>query len=587
MALADTLRGTLRSARRQDPFHLLWRMFTSVRVAIYLLGLVAFGALLGTVIPQIPIPMRGIAAAEAAWVEFQRGRFGPFTTLFYRLGLFNVFETYWFNGLLVLVLVAVAVCTANRFTPTWRSITRPQLRVPDAYFTRARHRARREGAVAPEALITELRRRRYLVRRVVGADVVYLYADRYRWAQLATFVSHLSLILLLAGGLVTRLFGYDRQLYIAEGRTAPVFSVVHPRQMQIEVKKFVENRDDQGRITDFRTSVVLYSRGVAVKEGDITVNGPLKWGGFVFHQVARQVNGAELEVRDRSTGQLLYKEVLDLFQGAPAPRLSIRDAEDRVVFDERLVLTLFGERGPAGGAAALVPLPTEGRSLVVALRPSGRTWRMEIVELGGSVPRMLANLQEGESAEAGGLTFTFAALANAAWAQVSGIPGVRDGAVVMMTTPGRAGLLSAVDGSATLDAGRDDTPSLYITGPITWEPAVAGQGLVALPVGTPVEVGDYQYTFIGRRAFTGLVARRDPGTGFIWVGVTLFIAAVCVTFYFPRRRLWAKVGSDVTLLAGVADRGSRYGEELQRLLDGLPAGRASAGEAAPLGGKIP
>ncbi|MGH2587972.1 MAG: cytochrome c biogenesis protein ResB, partial [Dehalococcoidia bacterium] len=112
---------------------------------------------------------------------------------------------------------------------------------------------------------------------------------------------------------------------------------------------------------------------------------------------------------------------------------------------------------------------------------------------------------------------------------------------------------------------------LVITNPVEWAPAFAGQGMAGLPVGTPVTVGDYEYTFTGRRAFTGLVARRDPGTGLIWVGVTLFIAAVCVTFYFPRRRAWFTVRRDGTLAAGVADRGSRYGEELQRLLDDLPA----------------
>ena len=149
----------------------------------------------------------------------------------------------------------------------------------------------------------------------------------------------------------------------------------------------------------------------------------------------------------------------------------------------------------------------------------------------------------------------------------------RDGAVALMTTPGRAGVLSAVDGGAVRDAGRDDTPSLYITGPVDWEPAVGDQGLVGLEQGSSVEVGEYRYTFTGRRAFTGLVARRDPGTGFIWAAVTLFIAAVCVTFYFPRRRLWAVVRPDATLIAGVADRGSRYCDEVQRLLDDLPAPR--------------
>lgn len=569
MTVADALRDTWRAGRGFDPFYTVWRALTSVRVAIYLLGLVALGALLGTVFPQMPGPMRGNAAARAAWLEFQRGRFGAFTPLLDRLQLFEVFHTAWFNGLLILVLVAVALCTANRITPTWRGITRLQTRAPETYFGRARHRARRDEPVDPDALVAALRRRRYLVRRYEEAGTVYVYGDRNRWAQLATFVSHLSLIVLLAGGIVTKLLGYEMQLLIPEGRTAPVFPVVNDRQMQLEVKSFTEPRDEQGRVLDFRSRVVLYSRGVPVKEGDITVNGPLKWNGFVFHQAARQVNGAELQVRDRKSGQLLYNEVLNLYQGAPSPRLTIRDGQDQVVFDQRLVLPLFGDAGPAGTPAAVIPHPAGGRNLVVVLRPAERRWRMEIAEVGGAAVGVRAFLFQGDAAQIDGFTFSFAGMTDAAWDQVTGIPGVRDGAVALMSNAGATGVRDAALPTTGGDA--NETSSLTIGTPITWQPAFPDQGMVTLPLGKPVQVGDYEYTFTARRAFTGIVARRDPGTWLIWVAVVLLVGALCVTFYFPRRRLWAKVGPAGTLAAGVADRGSRYGEELQRLLDGLPA----------------
>ncbi len=574
MAHVDSLRGSLHRARSFDPLHALWRALTSVRVAIYLLAAVSLAALLGTLIPQVPIPMRGNPAAVAAWVEFQKGGFGPFTAPMERLGLFDVFSTVWFNALLALLLVAVAVCTANRVAPTWRSVARPQTRVADAYFQRARHRARRDAAVDPDALVTALRRRRYHVHRFNDEETVRLYADRFRWTQFATFVSHLSLILLLAGGLVTKLFGYDVQLLVAEGQTAPVFPVANARQIQIEVKKFVEGRDDQGRITDFRSTVVLNDRGVPVKEGEITVNGPLRWNGFIFHQAARQVNGAALDVRERSTGNLVYRETLNLYAAAPRPRLTVHDARGATLFDEWLVLPLFNEAGPTGKPTVVIPHPADGRPLAVTLRALDRVWWMEITEL-GSRPGIWAALSPGQSTEAGGLTFTYAGLGETAWAQVTEVPGVQEGAIAMMASAGVAGVQNAA-APLRRSEGTDDG-TLIITNPLTWGPALPDTALVRLPRDTPVEVGDYTYTFAGRRAFSGIVARRDPGTGFIWVAVTLFIAAVCVTFYFPRRRLWAVVRPDATLVAGVADRGSRYGDELQRLLDGLPA---SAGPAA-------
>ncbi|HLG10370.1 MAG TPA: hypothetical protein VI876_01320, partial [Dehalococcoidia bacterium] len=59
-----------------DPLRLLWRGLVSVRFALGLIGFLALASFAGVVIPQLPIEMRGNPAAEAGWLEFQRGRFG-------------------------------------------------------------------------------------------------------------------------------------------------------------------------------------------------------------------------------------------------------------------------------------------------------------------------------------------------------------------------------------------------------------------------------------------------------------------------------------------------------------------------------
>ena len=59
-----------------DPVRALWRLLTSVRFALMLIGVLAFAALLGVLIPQVPPEMRGNPAAEAAWLNVQEGKFG-------------------------------------------------------------------------------------------------------------------------------------------------------------------------------------------------------------------------------------------------------------------------------------------------------------------------------------------------------------------------------------------------------------------------------------------------------------------------------------------------------------------------------
>jgi cytochrome c biogenesis protein len=74
--------------------------------------------------------------------------------------------------------------------------------------------------------------------------------------------------------------------------------------------------------------------------------------------------------------------------------------------------------------------------------------------------------------------------------------------------------------------------------------------------------------------FTLIIAKNDPGQGFVWTAFALLISGLAITFYLPRRRIWARV-SPAGELAIVA-RSERYVDverEFGRLLDDLVAAR--------------
>ena len=51
-----------------------------------------------------------------------------------------------------------------------------------------------------------------------------------------------------------------------------------------------------------------------------------------------------------------------------------------------------------------------------------------------------------------------------------------------------------------------------------------------------------------------MVIRNDPGQPVIWLAFGLLIVGLVLTFYFPRRRAWARITGDRVELAFVADR---------------------------------
>ncbi len=530
-----------------DPLRFLWQLLTNVKFALLLVGLAVVAGLVGVVVPQVPAPMRGNPAARSAWLELQREDFGAFTGPFDRLGLFDVFHSWWFTGLWAVIIVAVTVCTVSRFLPTWRSVHRPPKAVAGRYFETAHHRAsftHEGGAQAVERLLAK---RRYRVERVKSEEgAEYLFAERFAWSHYGTFLSHLALLLLLVGGLLTVFAGFDRTLVIAETTPpAPVFDEPGPGQLFVRMSDAVRGVDERGNVVDYR-SFLEVRRGDEIVKCTTTVNDPCSAFGYRIHQAAFFDDIGRLRI-NAPDGRVLYDDVIDFENRTTAvPRLRVSDGKGAVVFDEDVpqAATDPGERpgpeddvalgavafpDPAGGGA-FVSLPVAWRVVEGELR---------VLLLTGDEPEGV--LAPGTAATAGGYRVEFREARSIPAMRVDDMPGAvsQDGTVVVQ-----------------MPAGRDGEPYLFVSG--------VDSDNVELLEGQPLRTpGGYTYAFAGRIEAAGLSVRRDPGDTFIWVAVGMAMVGLSITFYVPRRRLWAKVTPNRTYLAGMAERTTRFGRELR------------------------
>jgi hypothetical protein len=527
-----------------DPLRGLWRLLTSVRFALGLITFLAAGALIGIVIPQLPIEMRDNPVAVDAWLAFQAERFGFATEAMYRAGLFTVFRSVWFLSALAVLVGSVCVCTANRLPPIWRNVFQPQTRVPDDYFERGQPVT---SVAAPdvETLSDALRRRHYRVATTQEAAATYLFADRYPWAQFATFVSHLALILFLAGGLVTVLTAREQQVLAAEGETGTaIFAPGDRDHMQLYVEDAVGRFDETGFPLDFRSHLVVYQDGVEVARGVTTVNDPLEYGGYRFHQSAYFPDGAALRVRELATGRVVYDEVLALTSEAATPRVVLRDAGGTVLLDDVIVPTDFIEQA----AGTRVFVPALGREFWIGARPGNERegWQLIVFETANPLGAR-GVLSEGERHDIGGASISFVGMTSVPSTVARGVPG------------------AIPEAAAELSEG----PS----GPLLTLGPIAGRAL-ALSPGEPVAIGDYEYTFGGKREFAGITVRRDPGSTLIWVATGLFLLGLALTFYTPRRRLWGKIAAGQAAFRGLGGRAMAIDKEIRQ------AAESAAGHSA-------
>ncbi len=138
-----------------------------------------------------------------------------------------------------------------------------------------------------------------------------------------------------------------------------------------------------------------------------------------------------------------------------------------------------------------------------------------------------------------------------------------------LTIPGsELGLLVVLDRSV------DGIPLLALSG-ITATPQPGGGNIAflrALGLGStsePGTTGGYAVTWKSAGAYTGMVIKRDPGQGLIWVAYLSLITGLMLTFYFPRRRLWARLNEDRLELAMLADRYVDAEREFGELVEDL------------------
>jgi len=150
-----------------------------------------------------------------------------------------------------------------------------------------------------------------------------------------------------------------------------------------------------------------------------------------------------------------------------------------------------------------------------------------------------------------------------------------------MTIPGsNIGLLLLLDRAA------DGTGLLALQGigPVDATGASGSLFLAGLGLGgssDPAATGGYSITWTHAGAWTGMVVKNDPGQSIIWLAFLSLITGLVLSFYFPRRRVWARFSGDRIQLAMLGDRYVDVPREFRGLLEDLVARGLRAAPARP------
>ncbi len=291
-----------------------WKFFSSVKLAVILLIILAIVSVIGTIIQQNESPASYLREYSQSTVH-----------LFEILGFFDMYHTWWFVLLLFLLTANLTVCTLDRFPHTWAIIKAPLKPIDDNMLKALpfRKEITLEGGMdkAMERSAKALKNHGYAYIESKDATGVQLLTQKGVYSRFGVYITHVSILLIFIGALIGSFFGFKAFLNLPEGeaskvvylRNEPIWDqiadslgiasspVIHspqqdmPAEMPLGYYVRCDNFDvdyyispsgmPTGMPSEYHSMLSIYNlNGEKILDKRIRVNDPLTYHGVTFYQ---------------------------------------------------------------------------------------------------------------------------------------------------------------------------------------------------------------------------------------------------------------------------------------------------------------
>jgi cytochrome c biogenesis protein len=309
--------------KEKDIFDMVYDFFRSLKLTIFLLILLAILSIIGTLIKQ--------NAPSEEYIQ----RYGA--QLYNVLEFFNIFDMYhswWFTTILLLLVVNLIACTIQRFPGAWRQTYRESgaKELGDSMLKTLpyveRIKPSRSRGIGEDEFQTLVTKEFNSPKRIEGESSVTLYSEKGRFSRMGVYITHLSILFILIGGIIGSMFGFRGYVNILEGET------VDQVALRVKDKQIARPIDFSVRCDDFRlvfydlkgpqkmvqkyiSDLSVLENGKEVLKKTIEVNDPLTYKGLTFYQSSYgAIHDLALGVRFRGQQE---KRLFKISEGETVP----------------------------------------------------------------------------------------------------------------------------------------------------------------------------------------------------------------------------------------------------------------------------
>lgn len=299
-------------SRKNKPeglFDHIWDIFSSVRLSVIVLLLLAATSIIGTLIPQNQQP------------AFYFHKYGEFLfRLFTAVNVFDMYHSWWFRFLLLILSLNITICSLDRLPSVWK-IVRKKASFDVERFRRIKdcQQVELKGSVRDKQTVIQALIQKKFGRCVVEENQggVVFFSEKGRYSRLGVYVVHASILLLLMGGMLGSLRGFEGTMTIPEGETTnQVFLKNSDKAIQLDFSIRCDDFDmsqyDNGAPKEYRSDLTLLENGKEVLKKRIIVNDPLHYRGINIFQSSYGVipgNEVTLAFTSKATGMMYQRSV--------------------------------------------------------------------------------------------------------------------------------------------------------------------------------------------------------------------------------------------------------------------------------------
>jgi len=349
----------------------LWQTMSSIKTGVILLILTVIFSAAGTVVLQRP-------TADAD--DIQRAYSPQMLRILDFLGLTDVFHSWWFVLLLVLVSLSIIAASIDRFSNSWRYFARPY-KSPDDSFRRTLAQQAQipvdDEASALAATEKIFRKAHFHPEHVVRNQRQSIFGERNRMSEMAVYIVHASLLLIFLGGIVDALYGWRGYMALERGQQSNSIELRDKsnRALPFSVRcdsAGQENYQD-GTPKKWWSNLTVVDDGREVLKKQIVVNDPLVYHGVRFYQSSYGSTGKvdTLQLTATPLAGDGKPQDIDLAMNAPVtldPDTTVRMTEfipDYVVRDGQV----YTRSAQVDNPAAHLVMQTKGKTINVWLPP--------------------------------------------------------------------------------------------------------------------------------------------------------------------------------------------------------------------------